>query len=155
MNLVAFSLVILVEPVQALLHGLGARPDVQGVLGNLPRNALHVRRFPIKHIGVRAEEVNECANLFRIQASADPYHLPIDSRWVERDLLGPLDLLERARALLGIGLVLIELLVEQGQLQRGQHHGGMLDAFDVALVGPREGPVDGDDPTRASILSLR
>ena len=49
---------------QALFHRLGAWADLQGVLGNFPRNAWHVRGFPRKDVFVGAEEANERALLF-------------------------------------------------------------------------------------------
>jgi len=35
-------MLLLIESVQALLHGLGAGSDVQGVLGDFPRYAWHI-----------------------------------------------------------------------------------------------------------------
>ena len=39
---------LLIESVQALLHGLGAGSDVQGVLGDFPQYAWYVRGTPCK-----------------------------------------------------------------------------------------------------------
>ena len=50
---------LLIELAQALLHGLRAGSDVQGVLGDLPRYAWHVQRTPRNHVGVCAEKVDE------------------------------------------------------------------------------------------------
>jgi len=43
---------LLIESAQALLHGLGAGSDVQGVLDDFPRYARHVRGTPRKYITI-------------------------------------------------------------------------------------------------------
>jgi hypothetical protein len=50
---------LLVEAAEPLLHGAG-------VIGNLPRDAWHVRGAPREDIGIGAEEVNEHHFLFRV-----------------------------------------------------------------------------------------
>ena len=62
----------LVESAQALLHRSGASPDVQGVLGDLPRYAWHVRGTPCEHIDIRAEKVDEHGFLFDVEGGVDP-----------------------------------------------------------------------------------
>jgi hypothetical protein len=54
-----------------LFDWLRSRLDVEFVLGNLPRDPLHVRGFPRKHVEVRFEEVDERAFLFRIERCPD------------------------------------------------------------------------------------
>jgi hypothetical protein len=49
---------------QALLNRLGAWLDLQGKLGDFPRDAWHIRGFPHKYVLVCTEEVDERAFLF-------------------------------------------------------------------------------------------
>ena len=63
---------LLVESAQALLQRSGAGLNVQGMLGDLPRYAQHVRGTPCEHIGIRAEKVDEHGFLFAIERGADP-----------------------------------------------------------------------------------
>ena len=81
------STLLLVEAAQSLLHQLGVRLDLQGVLGNFPWNARHVRGFPRKDISIGLEEVNERAFLFGEKRGADPEHLAIMVAGVHGDLL--------------------------------------------------------------------
>ena len=64
---------LLVKATQTLLHRL----DLQGVLGDFPRYAWHVRGFPREDIFVRAEEVDERVFLFRGEGGADAHHPPL------------------------------------------------------------------------------
>jgi len=66
------SALLLIESAQMLLHGLGAGSDVQGVFGDFPRYAWHVRGTPCKHIGVCVEKVDEHCFLFGVEARDDP-----------------------------------------------------------------------------------
>jgi len=59
---------LLVESAQALLHGLGAGSDVQGVLGDFPWYARHVQGTPRKYVGICAEKVDEHCFLFGVEA---------------------------------------------------------------------------------------
>ena len=61
----------LVEAPQALLDRLGVRQDIKGVLGDLPRNARHVRGVPREDVCVGAEEVDEHHFLFSVEGGAD------------------------------------------------------------------------------------
>ena len=75
---------------QSLLDGLGSRQNAELVLGDLPRDALHVGRLPGKSVHVGAEEVDERVLLFGRQLGADPHRLG----WVgvvNRDCLGLVD----------------------------------------------------------------
>ena len=58
---------LLIESAQTLLHRLGAGLVVQGVLGDFPRYAWHVRGTPCKHIGVCTKKVNKCCFLFGVE----------------------------------------------------------------------------------------
>jgi hypothetical protein len=62
---------VVVEAAQALFDRLRSRLDVEFVLGNLPRDPLHIGGFPCKHVEVRFEEVDERAFLFRIERRSD------------------------------------------------------------------------------------
>ena len=55
---------LLVEAMQALLHWLGALADLQGVLSDFPRDAWHIRGFPLEDVSVSVEEADERAFLF-------------------------------------------------------------------------------------------
>jgi len=46
---------LLIESAQALLHELGAGSHIQGVLGDFPRYARHVRGTPHKYVGICTE----------------------------------------------------------------------------------------------------
>jgi hypothetical protein len=82
--------------VQVLLDRLGSRLDVEGVLGDLPRDARHFCRSPYKHVIVALEEVNELTFLFGAQAGSDLDSL-CQLLGVDLDDLGVLDCLEGAR----------------------------------------------------------
>ena len=73
----------LVEAAQALLHRSRPGLDIQGVLGDIPRNARHIRGTPRKHVGVRAEEVDEHCFLFGLEGGADRQYLAVRASGVE------------------------------------------------------------------------
>ena len=60
------------------------------MLGNLPRDAWHIRGFPRKDIFVIAEEVDERAFLFGGECSTNAYPLSLRVSGVYEDLLGAL-----------------------------------------------------------------
>ena len=62
----------LVEASQALLHRLGVRQDIKGVLGDLPRDAKHVQGAPRKDVGVGMEEIDEHHFLFVVEGVKGP-----------------------------------------------------------------------------------
>jgi len=93
----------LIESAQALLRGLGAGSDVQGVLGDVPQYAWHVRGTPRKHIGVCTEKVDEHCFLFGVEARADPQCFAYRGLRVEEDELGLLRWLEAPGVTLGVG----------------------------------------------------
>ena len=93
----------LVEAPQALLDRLGVRQDIKGVLGDLPRDARHVREAPREDVSVGTEEVDEHHFLFAVEGSADLQRLAVGGLWVKGDVLGTLGGLEVARLpLLGV-----------------------------------------------------
>ena len=65
-------MLLLVKVAQALGDRLCGWSDVQGVLGDLPGDAWHVRRFPCKEVLVGSEKVNERAFLFLGKRCPDP-----------------------------------------------------------------------------------
>jgi len=103
LDLLSNDLVLLfVESAQPLLHSLGTGSNFQGVLGDFPRYARHVRRTPCKHVGICTEKVDEHGFLFGIKVGADRQHLAVGVVGVERDLLGSFRRLEAARVALGL-----------------------------------------------------
>ena len=87
-GLLANDLMLLfIKAAQGLLHWSGIDSDLQGVLGDFPRYARHIRGTPCKHVGVRTEKVDEHGLLFAVKVGADRQHLAIRVVGVERDLL--------------------------------------------------------------------
>ena len=72
----------LVEAPQALLDQLGVRQDIKGVLGDLPRDARHVRGAPWEDVSVGAEKVDEHHFLFAVEGGADLRRLVAGVIWV-------------------------------------------------------------------------
>ena len=64
--------------------------DLQGMLGDLPRNAWHIRGFPRKDVFVVAEEVDERAFLFGGKRGTNAYHFTLGAAGIYEDLLGAL-----------------------------------------------------------------
>jgi hypothetical protein len=62
---------LFVKAAQTLLYRLGAWLDPQGMLGDFPRNAWHIRVFSRADVVVHVEEVDERAFLFGREVSAD------------------------------------------------------------------------------------
>jgi hypothetical protein len=58
-----------------LVHGLGTRPNAELVLGDLPRDAWHVKGLPCKGITIGMQKVNERAFLFGRELGPDPHGL--------------------------------------------------------------------------------
>jgi len=86
-----------------LLHGLGADSDVQGVLGDFPQYAKHVRGTPRKHVNVCAEKVNKHYSLFGVEGGAYPQRPALGGLRVEKDEFGLLRRLEAPGVALGVG----------------------------------------------------
>jgi hypothetical protein len=70
---------LFVKVAQALFHRSRAGSDLQGVLGDSPGYAQHVRGTPRKNIDVCAEKVNEHGFLFGIKGGTDAQRLSV---WV-------------------------------------------------------------------------
>ena len=62
--------------------------DFQGMLGDLPQNAWHIRGFPCKDVFVAAEEVDERAFLFGGKRGTNAYRFTLGAAVVYVDLLG-------------------------------------------------------------------
>ena len=61
--------------------------DLQGVLGDLPRNVWHIQGFPRKDVFVGMEEVDECAFLFKGKCGTNAYHFTLEAIGIYEDLL--------------------------------------------------------------------
>jgi hypothetical protein len=59
-------MLLLIEALHALVDRIGAGLDVEGVLDDLPRDALHLCRTPHKCVLVASEEVDELAFQFGV-----------------------------------------------------------------------------------------
>jgi hypothetical protein len=66
------------------------------VLGDLPRDAWHIRGAPRKDVGICAEEVDEHHFLFRVEDGTEPEHLALGGSRVEGHLFGLLNSLKAA-----------------------------------------------------------
>ena len=60
------------------------------MLGDLPRDARHIRGFPCKDVFVVAEEVNERAFLFGGERGTNAYHFTLGANEIYEALLGAL-----------------------------------------------------------------
>ena len=138
---------LLVKATQALLHRL----DLQGMLGDFPRNVWHVRGFPHEDISIGAEKVDECTFLFGGKRGADAHHFALRVVGVYEDLLGALHRLERPGRPLGVGRFFNDLLPDGRELFGGDNRRGMFAAPGLALIGALEG---GDDPAWTQHLEL-
>ena len=79
---------LLVEAAQALFYRLGAREDLESMLGDLPRDARHIRGFPRKDVFVGAEEVDERAFLLGGERGPDTDFFAFGAAGIEEDLPG-------------------------------------------------------------------
>ena len=121
--------------------------DLQGVLGDLPRNVWHIQGFPRKDVFVGMEEVDECAFLFGGKHCANAHHFALGAAGVYGDLLGTFHRIKRPDRPLGVGCFFDDLLPDGRELFGGDNHRGVFVTLDLALVGVLEGGADGDDPT--------
>ena len=102
MNPTDGPVLLLVESAQALLHRSRAGPDVQGVLGDLPRYARHVRGTPREYVSIRAKKVDEHGFLFDVEGGADPQRPVVEAGGVNWDELDGLRGFECPGATLGV-----------------------------------------------------
>ena len=63
--------------------------DFQGILGDLPQDAWHIRGFPHKDVFVIVEEVDERAFLFGGECGPDVDFFALGAAGVHEHLLGP------------------------------------------------------------------
>ena len=97
MDLLAYrSALLLVESAQRLLDRSGSGPNIQRVLGDIPRYAGHVRGTRRKDVGICAEKVDEHCFLFGVELGTDPDLLGGVATGVEGDGLNHLHWLEVA-----------------------------------------------------------
>ena len=109
----------LVEAMQALFHWLGAWADLQGMLGDFPRNAWHVRGFPPKDVSVGAEEADERAFLFGGKRGTNAHRFSLSAPRVYEDFLRAFRWLEGPGRPLGVGCFFGDLLPESHEICRG------------------------------------
>ena len=126
--------------------------DFQGMLGDLPRNAWHIRGFPRKDVFVAAEEVDERAFLFGGKRGTNAYRFTLRAAGIYEDPVGALYRFERPDRFLHVGRFFDDLLLEGGEFPRGDDCCGMAAALDLTLVGSLEGGADSDDPVGARHL---
>jgi hypothetical protein len=93
-----------------LYHRSRADVEVQGVLGDLPRYAWHVRRAPRKYFGISMEEVDEHFFLLGVELGANPQRLLARATGVEGDNLCCFHLLEACDVPLRVGNLSGEVL---------------------------------------------
>ena len=136
----------LVKVTQALLHRLGALPDLQGILGEFSRNAWHVRGFPREDVSIGREEVDESAFQFRGKRGANTRHFAVGAAGVYEDLLGALYRLKRPGRPLGVGCFFDDLLPDGCKLLGGDDCCDVFASLGLTLVGTLEGGANGDDP---------
>ena len=86
---------LLIKAAQVLLHRLGAREDLESMLGDLPWDARHIRGFSRKDVFVGAEEVDERAFLFGGDRGTNAYRFTLGAAGVYEDLRGALCRFER------------------------------------------------------------
>jgi hypothetical protein len=84
------------------------------VLGDLPRDAWHIRGAPREDVRVGAEEVDEHYFLFRVEGGADPQRLSLGGSRVEGHILGLLRGVETAGVFGGGVEVLVDHLLQGG-----------------------------------------
>jgi hypothetical protein len=149
------SALFFVEMAQRLLHGSGSSSDIQRVLGDIPRYAMHVRGTPHKNFGVCTEKVDEHCFLFGVELGADP-DLPAGVvAGVERDGLNRLSWLEVAGVALRIRHLLGEAL-QVGDEGLGLNEGlSILHALHVTFVACRYVDPTVMTPLGPDILSLK
>ena len=100
------------------------------------------------------EEVDERAFLFEGKHGTNAYHFTLGAPRIYEDFFRAPYQLKRPSGLLGIERFFGDLLLEGGELPRGDDCCGVTAALDLALVGALEGGADGDDPMGTQHLQL-
>ena len=124
------------------------------MLGDFPRNAWHVRGFPHEDVSVSVEEADERAFLFGGKRGTNAHRFTLGAPGVYEDFFRALCRLERPGRLLHVGRFFGDLLLDGGELSRGDDCCGMTATLDLALIGMLEGGADDDDPVGAQHLQL-
>jgi hypothetical protein len=139
---------------QRLPDGSDSGPNIQRVLGDIPRYAGHVRGTLRKDVGVCAEKVDEHCFLFGVEPGTDPDLLGGVATGVEWDGLNRLRWLEVAGMTLHIWHLFGEVLQfgDEG-LGLGEVL-GVLHALHVAFERVFVRGTDDDDPVGARHLEL-
>ena len=122
------------------------------MLSDFPQNARHIRGFPCKDVPVSVEEADERAFLFGGKHGTNTHRFTLSGPKVYEDFFRALHGLERPSRLLGVGHFFGDLILDGGELSRGNDYCGMIAALDLALIGALEGGADGDDSARAQYL---
>ena len=99
------------------------------------------------------EEVDERTFLFRGKCGTNAYHFTLEATRIYEDLLEDLCCFKRLGRLLSVGCF-FGYLLEGDEFPGGNNCCGVAVALDLALVGPLEGGVDGDDPMGTRHLQL-
>ena len=89
------------------------------MLGDLPRDAWHIRGFPRNDVFVIVEEVDERAFLFGGERGPDMDFFVLGVAGVQGDLLGSFRRFERPGRPLRVGCFFNDLLPEGGELFGG------------------------------------
>jgi hypothetical protein len=154
-DLLAYSSALFfVESTQRLFHGSGSSSDIQRVLGDIPRYAGHIRGTPCKHLGIRAEKVDEHCFLFGVELGADPDLLAGIVAGVKGDGLDRLHRFEVAGVAFRIGHLFGEAH-QVGDEGLGFGEGlGVFHALHITFVCVTVHGADGDDPVGARHLEL-
>ena len=137
---------LLVEATHVLLHRPRAWMDLQGMLGDLPRNARHVRGFPRKDVFVAVEKVDERALLFEGKCGSNAHRFVLGGPRVYEDFLRAFRWLEGPGRPLSVEHFFGDLPLDGGELSESNDCCGMTAALDLRLIGTLEGGADGDDP---------
>ena len=126
---------LLVEAAQALFDRPGTQPDLQGMLGDFPRNSRYIRGFPCKDVSIGAKEVDERAFLLGGEGGADAHRLIGGVIGVDEDLLDVLRRLKGSGRPLRVGRSFRDFLPDGCELLRSEGCRSELTALDLALVG--------------------
>jgi hypothetical protein len=104
---------LLIEASQMLLHRSRANSDIQGVLGDIPRYARHVRGTPREYFSIRSEEVDKHCFLFEVEFGADPQCLIAGAAGIEGECLGCFGRLKAVIVPLGVGVTPLDPQIPQ------------------------------------------
>jgi hypothetical protein len=146
---------LLIKIAQALVHGLGTRPDAELVLSDLPRDAWHVRGLPCEVITIGVQEVDERTFLFGQELGLDPQCLG-QVVGVDLDHLGILGQVKGAGRgwLITVGSVLHHRLAKPLKLGGIGNDGGELEVLVATVICLFDGAAHHDDIVQSWHLQL-